>query len=89
MLNGLMLRIKEKLVKTPLEKHLYSGLMDILRDREFYYQSGINRDYSKLTDVGKEAVLEYISILAPYMLEREQTELDNRAKKLIIDGLKS
>lgn len=89
MLAGWGLRIKVRFMKTPLDKQVYAGLMEIIKDKKYYYQSGIISDYNKLTDEGKEAVLEFISIMAPCMIKNENQMLDARSKQMMMDVLKS
>jgi len=74
--------------KLPFEKQIYAGLMEILRDDYFYYQ-GYSKDYNHLTEDGKAAVIEYITMMAPHMLKREENALDYRAKQMVINELKS
>lgn len=76
-------------MKTPLDKQIYAGLMEILKDKKYYYQSGISSDYNKLTDEGKEAVLEFVHIMAPHMIKYDNQMLDERSKKMMMDVLKS
>jgi hypothetical protein len=75
-------------MKTPLDKQVHAGLMEILRDNSFYYQSYASK-YCHITEEGKEAILEYITIMAPHMLKREEHELNERSKRLMMDELKS
>jgi hypothetical protein len=75
-------------MKTPLDKQVHAGLIEILRDSDFYYRS-YSLEYCHFTAEGKEAILEYITIMAPYMLKREEYELNERSKKLMMDELKS
>jgi hypothetical protein len=75
-------------MKSPFEKQVYAGIMEILRDDHFYYQ-GYSKDYNHLTENGKEAILEYITMMAPHMLKREENALDYRAKEMVIKELKS
>lgn len=75
-------------MKTPLDKQMYAGLMEILKDKRFYYQ-GIGPEYNHLTDDGNEAILEYITIMAPHMIKLENEMLDERSKKMMLDKLKS
>lgn len=89
MLAGSVLRIKVNYMKTPLDKQIYAGLIEILKDKKYYYQSGIVSDYNKLTDEGKEAVLEFVHIMAPHMIKYDNQMLDERSKKMMMDVLKS
>jgi len=67
---------------------VYGGLMEIMRNRQYYYHSGIGSNYSHFTDEGREAVQEFINVMAGKMLEAEHHELDERAKQQVINCLK-
>jgi hypothetical protein len=67
---------------------IYGGLMEIMRNRQYYYHSGVGSAYSHFTDEGREAVQEFINVMGGKMMEAEHEELDARAKQLVIKGLK-
>lgn len=71
-----------------LHRQIYSGLFEILKDKELYYYSHVGKGYCHLTDQGKEAVTKWIDLMAWEMLELEKKELDARAKKLMWEELK-
>jgi len=71
-----------------LHKQIYAGLFEIIKDRDLYYHSGVGRDYSHLTERGKEAAVKWLDMMAHEMLELEKKELDARAKKLMWEELK-
>jgi len=71
-----------------LHKQIYAGLFEIIKDRDYYYHSGVGRDYSHLTERGKEATVKWLNMMAYEMLELEKAELDARAKKLMWEELK-
>ena len=71
-----------------LKKQFSSGMMEILKDKDLYYASSIDIKYNKLTDKGKEAVLEYVTMMAPHMLEREEKMLKQKAKDITWEELK-
>ena len=75
-------------MKTPLNKQIYAGLMEILKDDELFYRS-YSLEYSYLTETGKEALIEYIDYMAPIMIKRYEAELDYRAKQMVFNELKS
>ena len=89
-LSGSILRIKEKYMSNILEKQLYAGILAVLNDKDSYYQSSIGKkgEYNHFNDAGKEAILTYIETFAPLMLKQQNLELDNRAKKLVVEELK-
>ena len=71
-----------------LHKQIYAGLFEIIKDSKCYYHSSVGRDYSHLTEQGKEAVVKWLEMTAFEMLKLEEDELDQRAKKLMWDELK-
>ena len=75
-------------MKHILHKQIYAGLFEIIKDRELYYHSSVGRDYSHLTEKGKEAVANWLELTAFEMLKLEEAELDQRAKKMMWDELK-
>lgn len=70
------------------KKQVYAGLMEILRDNKYYYNSGLGSRYDHLTDSGVDALKEFINIVAPHMLEAERKNLEELAKKMVVDELK-
>lgn len=71
-----------------LHKQIYAGLFEIVKDKTCYYHSPIGKDYCRLTEAGKEAAIQWLTNMAPMMLELEKTQLDERAKKLMWEELK-
>ena len=71
-----------------LHKQVYAGLFEIIKDRECYYHSSVGREYSHLTEQGKEALSKWRELVAWEMLELEKKQLDARAKKLMWEELK-
>ena len=67
---------------------VYAGLLATLNNSKFYYRSGSGSTYSHLTDQGRVAVLELISLYAYPMLTAENEMLDERAKQLVMKELK-
>lgn len=75
-------------MKHILHRQVYAGLFEIIKDREYYYQSSVGREYSHLTERGKEAVIKWLEMTAWDMMKVEEAELDARAKKLMWEELK-
>lgn len=67
---------------------LYSGISELMQDRAYYYNSGMGYKYSEWTEVGKDVILEYISMMSDTIIAIEERALDVRAKELVINGLK-
>lgn len=72
-----------------IKDFVYGGIMELMRNRQYYYNSGVNSTYSHWTDEGKEVLLEYMTLVAGKMHEAEQQELNARAKELVLKELKS
>ena len=66
----------------------YGGLEEILNNNRYYYHSSVGAAYSHLTDSGKEAVIEFMDMVAWKIKEANEIDLDNRAKKQVLDQLK-
>jgi hypothetical protein len=68
---------------------VFGGLMELQRNRAYYYYSGVGSNYSYWTEDGKEAVLEFMREMAPLMRQAEEQDLDKRAKEMVLKELKS
>jgi len=66
----------------------YGGLLELINNRNYYYHSSVGASYSNLTESGKEAVGEFMNMIAWKMKEAEAAELDKRAKNMVMDTLK-
>ncbi len=88
MLSGLMLLIKGNYMDNLLKKQFSAGVMEILQDKDLYYVSTIDSKYNKLTEKGQQAVLEYVTMMAPHILEKEEEMLVHKAKQLVFEELK-
>ena len=71
-----------------LHKQMYAGLLEIVKDSNLYYHSSVGANYSHLREDGEKAVLEWMHLMAPKMLELDERQLDERAKKMMWDELK-
>ena len=71
-----------------LKKQFTAGMMEIIKDKDLYYVSTVDSKYNKLTDKGKEAVLEYVLMMSPYMLENEEKMLKEKTKSMVWEELK-
>jgi hypothetical protein len=68
---------------------LYGGMMEMMRNRQYYYNSGVNSSYNSWTEEGQAALAEYMTLVAGKMWEAEQVELNARAKELVLTELKT
>lgn len=67
----------------------YGGLMELINNRHYYYHSSVSESYSHFTDEGKEAVSEFMNMIAWKMKKAEEADLDRRAKEMVLKELKS
>lgn len=66
---------------------LYSGILDILNDKKYYYRSRVGSEYSKWTEEGQKALIDYVTHMAPYILKKEDEKLIELSKKMVWDEL--
>ena len=80
---------KSSMDKKAAKDLIYGGLLELVRNKQFYYTSSISpAEYSHFTDDGKEALLEFMNNMAFIMQKAETAELDKRAKDMVMKGLK-
>jgi len=75
--------------RTAIKDLLYGGMLELMRNRHYYYNSGVNSTYNSWTDEGRAALADYMNLVAGKMWEAEQVELDSRARDLVVKELKS
>jgi hypothetical protein len=74
--------------KAALKDLVYGGVEEMIQNRKYYYSSSVSRDYCHFTDEGKEALVEFMSIMAYQIRRAEEQDLDQRAKQQVIENLK-
>jgi len=74
--------------KGAIKELIYGGLMELMRDRKYYYHSTVSASYSHWTEAGEKALAEYMNMMGWAMLEAEERELDQRAKDIVMKSLK-
>ena len=80
--------VPKMIEKNAVKDLLYGGIMEIMSNRYYYYNSSIGSEYSHFTDAGKAAMDEYLNTMGRMMLKAEEASLNKRAKDLVINGLK-
>jgi hypothetical protein len=75
--------------KQALKDVLYGSIVEMTRSRDFFYQSSVGHNYSRWTEEGQRVVAYYINLITPLILETEEKELNERAKSLVLEELKS
>jgi len=74
--------------RSAIKDFIYGGLTELVRDRKYYYHSSAGSTYSHLTEEGRVALVEYMEMVSWKMLEVERTDIDKRAKEMVLSGLK-
>jgi hypothetical protein len=72
-----------------IKDFMYGGVIELMRNRQYYYSSGINSTYNHWTDEGKAALADYMTLVSGKMWEAEQAELNARARELVLKELKN
>jgi hypothetical protein len=75
--------------KGAIKDLFYGGMLELLNNRNYYYHSSVGSSYSHLTEDGKEAMIEFVNMIAFKMKEAEDADLNNRAKQQVIEQLKT
>jgi hypothetical protein len=74
--------------KQAIKDVMFGGLSELMRNPNYYYFSSVGSAYSYWTEDGKQALCEYMNLMACKFHEAEQESLNKRAKELVIKGLK-
>lgn len=72
-----------------IKELMYGGIKELMRNKNYYYNSSVGSSYSHWTEEGHKAVVEYMDLLAGKIKEAEEAELDARAKQMVMTGLQS
>ena len=75
--------------KGALKSLIYGSLEELIRDKRYYYYSSVGESYSRFTDEGKEAVQEFMSMMAYKIRAAEEADLERRAREQTLAALKS
>jgi hypothetical protein len=74
--------------KPSIKELMYGGIQELMRNRKYYHHSIAGANYSYWTEDGKIALTEYTNIMVWKMFEAEEEELKQKAKDMVISGLK-
>ena len=74
--------------KSAIKDLVYGGLEEIINNPRHYYKSSVGSNYCHLTDSGKEAIVEFIDLIAFKITQAEEEDLDRRAKEQVLKELK-
>jgi len=79
---------KSNMDRGSLKELMYGGINELVRNRKYYYHSPVGTNYSHWTEEGKVALAEYTNLIVWKMFEAEEAELRQKAKEMVIQGLK-
>lgn len=71
-----------------LKELMFGGMTELTKNRKYYYKSTVGSEYSHFTEEGKEAMAEFLNLMAFKIHQAEEKELNQRAKDLVVKGLK-
>jgi len=71
-----------------LKDLIYGGLVELIDNPRYYYHSSVSSVYSRFTEDGEKAVLEYMNIIAYEIKRANLQELDKRAKNMVLNMVK-
>jgi hypothetical protein len=74
--------------KQAVKDLMFGGIHELMRDRKYYYHSTVGQHYSHWTDEGKVALCQYMDIMGWKLKEAEEADLKERAKQMVLNGLK-
>jgi hypothetical protein len=74
--------------KQAIKDVMFGGLSEIMKNRKYYYFSSVGVNYCHFTEEGQQALREYMTLMGAKLCEAEEAELNQRAKNLVIKGLK-
>jgi hypothetical protein len=74
--------------KSAIKDLIYGGVEEILNNSRYYYHSSVGAGYSRLTEEGKLAMIEYMDLMAWKVREAGEQDLERRAKHQVLKALK-
>ena len=70
------------------EKMIIGSLKEVMKDRNYFYNSTVGPEYCHLTDEGAKAMIEMLNILLPRLVKAQADEDNERSKALVLQELK-
>ena len=67
---------------------VYGALLELSQNKQVWYESSINPEYSKLTDEGKEAIIHVVEDMFRGLQTIHQQEIKEEAKRQTLENLK-
>ena len=84
----LKLEKKYNMKKDAIKDMIYGGLLELMRNPDNYYASSVDFKYNHFTKEGHEAVGSFVSAMCGMIHNIEASDLDARAKELMLQDLK-
>jgi len=75
--------------ETALKELLYSGVVSLLENREYFYYSSLGTDYCHWTEEGEQVLLGYLAMFGPKIIKGKRLAIETKAKELMLDTLKT
>lgn len=75
--------------KQAIKDLMYGGICEMMHNRKYYYRSSVGSGYSHWTEEGKVAMEKFVRDMTQYIWDAEESELDKRAKDMVLKELKS
>ena len=69
------------------EKMIIGSLKEVMKDRNYFYNSTVGPEYCHLTDEGAKAMIEMLNILLPRLVKAQADEDNERSKMLVLKEL--
>jgi hypothetical protein len=67
---------------------IYGALLELSQNREVWYESTINPEYSHLTEQGREAIIHVVEDMFRGLQEIHNMEIKEEAKRQTLESLK-
>ena len=74
--------------KQAVKDLMFGGVVELMRNREYYYKSSVGSSYNHWTDEGKVALQEYFDLVSIKIHESDEEEIHTRAKQMVFETLK-
>lgn len=76
-------------IKRAMNKDVvYGALLELAKNKQVWYRSTVDSNYSHFTDDGKDAIVHVIEGMFRGLQEIEEQEIKEQAKKQTLDALK-
>lgn len=76
------------MLRRDVERMIVGSIKEILKDKQYFYDSAIGPEYCHLTDEGHRAIIDLVNVLGSRLLKAEAEEDIERSKQLVLDQLK-